>query len=181
MKRIFIIATIIIPLFSFSQENSKIDSLQRKINILQERIDSLKNEIQEDILRDGYSVIAKSYYSYSQSTIKMKDREYGTVIDTISIGDSIRIIDKTLGGFKVLFKGKTGYIGTYDIDITEYPVLNYLVYSYLRETKKLNRSSYSTGASVGGSVNVKGYYRKDGTYVRPHTRSSPKSRGGRRR
>ena len=31
--------------------------------------------------------------------------------------------------------------------------------------------SYSTSSkSSGGSVSVKGYYRKDGTYVRPHTR-----------
>jgi hypothetical protein len=27
----------------------------------------------------------------------------------------------------------------------------------------------------GGGVDVKGYYRKDGTYVRPHTRSAPDS------
>jgi hypothetical protein len=36
---------------------------------------------------------------------------------------------------------------------------------------------YSTGSggySGSGSVNVKGYYRKDGTYVRPHSRSSRK-------
>lgn len=31
-----------------------------------------------------------------------------------------------------------------------------------------------------GSVQVNGYFRKDGTYVRPHTRSAPRS-GGRRR
>lgn len=38
------------------------------------------------------------------------------------------------------------------------------------------RSAYSSSArssSPGGSVHVKGYYRKDGTYVRPHTRSAP--------
>lgn len=29
-------------------------------------------------------------------------------------------------------------------------------------------------ASSSGTVNVRGYYRKDGTYVRPHTRSSPR-------
>jgi hypothetical protein len=36
---------------------------------------------------------------------------------------------------------------------------------------------YSTGiskSSSGGSVQVKGYTKKDGTYVKPHTRSSPK-------
>ena len=37
-------------------------------------------------------------------------------------------------------------------------------------------SSYSTGSSSGGSVSVKGYARKDGTYVRPHTRSAPRRR-----
>lgn len=34
----------------------------------------------------------------------------------------------------------------------------------------------STSSSSGGSVHVKGYTRKNGTYVSPHTRSSPKRR-----
>ncbi|MGE0266662.1 MAG: TonB C-terminal domain-containing protein [Candidatus Obscuribacterales bacterium] len=33
-------------------------------------------------------------------------------------------------------------------------------------------SSYSSGSS-GGPVHVRGYFRKDGTYVRPHTRRRP--------
>jgi len=33
-------------------------------------------------------------------------------------------------------------------------------------------SSSSTSSGSSGSVNVRGYYRKDGTYVRPHTRKS---------
>ena len=37
-------------------------------------------------------------------------------------------------------------------------------------------SSYNTGSSSGGSVSVKGYTRKDDTYVRPHTRSAPRRR-----
>jgi uncharacterized membrane protein YgcG len=46
-------------------------------------------------------------------------------------------------------------------------------------------SSAGGGVSGGGcsgscSVHVRGYTRKDGTYVRPHTRSAPR-RGGRRR
>ena len=32
----------------------------------------------------------------------------------------------------------------------------------------------STSTSSGGTVHVKGYTRKDGTYVRPHTRSAPR-------
>lgn len=39
--------------------------------------------------------------------------------------------------------------------------------------------SYSSGSSTstkstGGTVQVKGYTRKDGTYVKPHTRSAPR-------
>ena len=37
-------------------------------------------------------------------------------------------------------------------------------------------SSYRPSTNSGGSVEVKGYYRKDGTYVRPHTRSAPRRR-----
>lgn len=33
-------------------------------------------------------------------------------------------------------------------------------------------SDYSSDSDIG-TVYVKGYYRKDGTYVKPHTRTSP--------
>lgn len=44
-------------------------------------------------------------------------------------------------------------------------------------------SDGKAGSYTGGSktVRVKGYYRKDGTYVKPHSRSAPKSGGGRSR
>ena len=47
--------------------------------------------------------------------------------------------------------------------------------SYTYETPS-SYSSSGTRSSGGGSVYVKGYYRKDGTYVQPHTRSSPRRR-----
>ena len=43
---------------------------------------------------------------------------------------------------------------------------------------KTTFSSYTPSVNSKGSVHVRGYYRKNGTYVRPHTRSS---RGYRRR
>ena len=55
------------------------------------------------------------------------------------------------------------------------------LYQYGRLTK--SKSSYlpsssststKSNGSSGGTVHVKGYTRKDGTYVRPHTRSAPK-------
>jgi hypothetical protein len=51
------------------------------------------------------------------------------------------------------------------------------------DSETTSRSSTSNGASDassgtgGGTVNVRGYYRKNGTYVAPHTR---RARGGRR-
>lgn len=37
-----------------------------------------------------------------------------------------------------------------------------------------SKATTKSTASSGGTVQVKGYTRKDGTYVRPHTRSAPK-------
>jgi hypothetical protein len=42
------------------------------------------------------------------------------------------------------------------------------------QTYTPSQNNYSKPSSTGGTVQVKGYYRKDGTYVRPHTRSAPK-------
>jgi hypothetical protein len=50
--------------------------------------------------------------------------------------------------------------------------------SYSGHTASVSSSGPS---SSDGTVYVKGYTRKDGTYVRPHTRSAPGSGGGRRR
>jgi hypothetical protein len=35
-------------------------------------------------------------------------------------------------------------------------------------------NSGATSGATGGSVHVRGYYRRDGTYVQPHTRSAPR-------
>lgn len=53
--------------------------------------------------------------------------------------------------------------------------LNFI--SKSNKAQKNSTTSYNKycSSSSGGTVNVKGYYRKNGTYVSPHTRSSPKS------
>jgi len=43
-------------------------------------------------------------------------------------------------------------------------------------TGNKSTSTASTPPSSGGPVHVKGYYRSNGTYVQPHTRSSPSRR-----
>ncbi|MCW3161406.1 hypothetical protein [Chryseobacterium oryctis] len=50
---------------------------------------------------------------------------------------------------------------------------------YTKSTKTTNSSNYnykSENVGSGGTVHVKGYYRSNGTYVKPHTRSSPSRR-----
>lgn len=55
----------------------------------------------------------------------------------------------------------------------------YTAYSnYIPVTRSSASSTYNYSGSSGsgGSVTVKGYRRKNGTYVKPHTRSSPSRR-----
>jgi len=54
--------------------------------------------------------------------------------------------------------------------------IKYFRYSDVPTTVGGNTSGekYNSGGSSGGDVHVKGYYRKDGTYVAPHTRKKGK-------
>lgn len=58
------------------------------------------------------------------------------------------------------------------------PVLSYSnSNSFLLDSTINTQKTYSSPRqSSGGTVQVKGYYRKNGTYVRPHTRSAPRRR-----
>lgn len=51
---------------------------------------------------------------------------------------------------------------------------DYSVTDYSARTYGTNR--YSERSYTGGTVSVRGYYRKNGTYVQPHTRRAPRRR-----
>lgn len=57
---------------------------------------------------------------------------------------------------------------------------NYTSYNSYTPSKTYNNPTpsynYMPSTSSGGTVHVKGYTRKDGTYVSPHTRSAPRRR-----
>lgn len=57
---------------------------------------------------------------------------------------------------------------------------NYTSYNSYIPAKSYNTTTpsynYMPSTSSGGTVHVKGYTRKDGTYVSPHTRSAPRRR-----
>ncbi len=72
-----------------------------------------------------------------------------------------------------------GFMGP--ISVGNFTTANELRYNsrYSSNSTSQNRSSYRSSANSsyqlnkGGSIHVNGYYRSDGTYVRPHTRSNP--------
>lgn len=96
--------------------------------------------------------------------------------------------------WKIKYDETTGYVKKpvfgklYKISYTDKLVFNDSI-GYHIKNQPTEISNYYSGSTInntysgGGSVHVKGYYRKDGTYVKSHTRSAPKSRsyGGRRR
>ena len=153
-----------------AQTNNKVDNLNREIKKLQTRIENLKDSIQYEISENGYPLIVKQRYDFQP--IKVELKEYGNVVDTLYNGEDIQIFSKTISFFKVRYrKNKIGYVYISDIDLPSDSPLNFLQYS---SSRNLGKTSTINGT---GDIYVRGYYRKDGTYVRPHTRS----RSGRRR
>lgn len=101
-----------------------------------------------------------------------------TVNYIIPAGSLVLTQKKSKKYYYIIYESHKGYV--YNPNYKNYHKYNSLndgvLYGY-STTKPQNTNSYNS--SSGGSVNVKGYYRKNGTYVRPYTRSSPGS--GRRR
>ena len=99
------------------------------------------------VIKDGSSIIKKAQYASYKGYI------YGTsnLSNPIQISSrDIKLLSFNTTDSTYSFKGKK--IG-------------------LKES--VNKKSSYTGT---GEVHVKGYYRKDGTYVRPHTRKAPTRR-----
>ena len=91
-------------------------------------------------------------------------------------GEKMTYIPK---GRKVIVKGKKTFQKIKYKDFIGWAYTPYLLnkkkktyFGLFRTSKKT--TDYSTYSA--GRVYVKGYYRKDGTYVRSHTRSRPKSK-----
>ncbi|CAM1339529.1 SH3 domain-containing protein [Tenacibaculum aestuarii] len=174
MKKEITIFLMLFTLFGFSQENPKIDSLQTEIVNLNKKIEDLKSQIQTEILTNGYNLKAEKSYSFS--VLKLKDKKYGEVLDTIKEGDIIKIIDKEIGFYKVEYNGTTGIVDESDLKVDYSSSLKLLEYKYVRNNSRKSSFSSSRKKSLDYSkpVKVKGHYRttKSGkrVYVRPHTR-----------
>ena len=132
----------------------------------------LESEIQTEIITNGYYLIAEKNYSFS--VLKIKDKKYGKVLDTIREGDTIKILDKQIGLYKVNYNGLSGVIDESDLKVEYNSSLKLLKYQYLRSKSQKPSSSRRKSLNYSKPVRVKGHYRKTKSgkrvYVRPHTR-----------
>lgn len=97
------------------------------------------------------------------------------MVDIIPANEKVLIKEKRRkNSYYVVYKDHSGYI--FNPSFSSYrkfnPQLDDSLYGYSTTKPKTKPND----ATTGGSVSVKGYYRKDGTYVKPHTRSTPSRR-----
>ena len=127
-----------------------------------------------------FTFIATSCVNYYSVTVNAETVLYSSGNDESSVvyrvpsGSSVYIKGKKSKKYrKIKYGNYAGWAYYPDYTATS----NYSPSSSSSSSSSTRRSS--NYLSPGKTVNVKGYYRKNGTYVRPHTRSSPGS--GRRR
>ncbi|WP_431165183.1 hypothetical protein [Tenacibaculum halocynthiae] len=107
-----------------------------------------------------------------------------SVYNTYDVNEDLILYkSKSLGSKKIIVipKGEVVKVkGTKEYKKIKYK--NYLGWGYKPKVSRIafkirkNKSSFHSTNSSFGTVTVKGYYRKDGTYVRSHTRGKPKAK-----
>ena len=131
------------------QTESKIDLQPTKDNFLPYMYVPKGKHI---VIKESRSTVKKAQYGSHK----------GYICGTYNLSNPIQISSKDIKHLTFNSTDSTYYFKGKRIDFTE---------------SIKTKSSYSPSRSTGtGRVQVKGYYRKDGTYVRPHTRKSPTKR-----
>ncbi len=136
------------------------------------------------------SCITYNFYSTTAPTEVYGDAKVANTIAVLPAQETIVIKGKPVRYQPIEHNGIKGYL--YSSKLRYVSKANKYAYTYAKAKRKTytntaavaapasSQSNYSAPArstSTGGQVQVKGYYRKDGTYVRPHTRSAPKKKG----
>ena len=117
--------------------------------------------------------------NYYLVTLSDEANLYLNIHDTVPVNlvpaqtEMYMVVDSKTGFKKVIWKDFEGYTLN-----PNYRYASDIPYkkAYI---KKLRKSAHSIrinsgSTSSGGRVQVKGYYRKNGTYVKPHSRSAPR-------
>lgn len=135
------------------------------------------------------------FYIHGALNVRTVPRRTGGLIRTLQPGDSVQLGPKDANGWARLYGPGTGEAYVYRASA----LVQRRAPAVRSTASSRSASSHGSGKSVaavvadsakpqppsggssaspstGGSVHVRGYYRRDGTYVRPHTRSRPGSR-----
>lgn len=118
-----------------------------------------------------------NYYSVTvnaETVLYASGNDRSSVVYSVPSGSSVYIKGKKSKKYRKIKYGNYAGWAYYP----DYTASSQYSSRYSSSSSSSTKSS-SNYSSPGKTVNVKGYYRKNGTYVRPHTRSSPGS--GRRR
>lgn len=114
-----------------------------------------------------------NYYSVivTEDTKLYSDKFLNEPVITIPKDSEVFISDKKSKKKKITYGTYSGWAYKPSFRSSSYkPESKNSTSSYVPKS-----SSYSTpSSSAGKTVQVKGYTRKDGTYVKPHTRSAPR-------
>ena len=127
-----------------------------------------------------FAYLATSCVNYYNVTVNADTVLYSSgndgssVVYSVPSGSSVYIKGKKSKKYRKIKYGNYAGWAYYP----KYTASSHYSTRYSSSSSSSTRSS-SNYSSPGKTVNVKGYYRKNGTYVKPHTRSSPGS--GRRR
>ena len=120
----------------------------------------------------AFSSCTYNFYSSNATTEIFSDEKMVTSVGSLEPNEVVVVKgDKKK---KVKVRTKSGYAW-----------INLEAFNYQGKAAKADYVNYSSASSSvkrssspssGGPVQVKGYYRKNGTYVKPHTRSAPRRR-----
>ena len=122
----------------------------------------------------NYYTVYTDEDAYFQKSI---NNEYQTVFVPSGTAVYLNSSYQRRGYKKIKYRGKYYWTSGFKYS---YSPTNYNSSSYSNSssnyTPRSTSSYYNSSSSSGKTVNVKGYYRKNGTYVKPHTRSAPRRR-----
>lgn len=137
-------------------------------------VSSLESEYNTDFVAPYNYFLLRKKKNFGQSN-------YGIVY-----GDKVGYISSSNGFTLSRHISKKRYKRVYGASFLAYErKSNEVKSAYFQKKKAEDDNAYDTRSSgsadtytpgTGGPVNVQGYYRKNGTYVRPHTRSAPSRR-----
>jgi len=108
-------------------------------------------------------------------TLYLTPSTTATSIVTVPLTKKVLIKKRAKTFPYAVYETYQGY--AYKPTFANYHKFNSLTDGDLYGYSTIKRKSYSgSSTSSGGPIQVKGYYRKNGTYVSPHTRSAPSRR-----